>query len=191
MIPLFHKNRDITWEAHVDKRDPAGFRYDIIIGRDLMSEMGIDLKFSEQTMIWDNAEVPMKSPEWLDRNRVEQFENELFMIHDPSTTEAERIQKILGKKHQNADLDEIANFIQIINDEQKKELKKVLQKFEHLFDGTLGCWNCKPVGLELKDTNCKPIHARPYPVPHSQEKKLKEEVERLVKHGVLRKVNQS
>ena len=191
MLPLFHKNRDITWEAHVDERDPAGFRYDIIIGQDLMSELGIDLKFSEQTMIWDNAEVPMKSPEWLDRNRVEQFENELFMIHDPSTTEAERIQKILDIKHQKADLDEIVNFIQTINDEQKKELKKVLQKFEHLFDGTLGCWNCKPVELELKDPNCKPIHARPYPVPQSQEKKLKEEVERLVKHGVLRKVNHS
>ena len=29
--------------------------------------------------------------------------------------------------------------------------------------------------LELKDLDAKPYHARPYPVPHSQEKKLKME----------------
>ncbi len=45
--------------------------------------------------------------------------------------------------------------------------------------------------MELKDKDCKPYHAKPYPVPHSQEQKLKDEVERLVKYKVLRKVNRS
>jgi len=191
MLPLFHKNRDITWKAHVDERNPTGCRYDLIVGRDLMTELGMDLKFSEGTMIWDNAEVPMQPPFWFDQQNVDQLENELFMVHDPSTTDAERIQKILDIKHQKADLNKIVEEIKTINSEERQQLKSVLSKFEDLFDGSLGCWDCKPVELELKDPQCKPIHAKPYPVPQSQEMKLKEEVERLVKHGVLRKVNHS
>jgi hypothetical protein len=67
----------------------------------------------------------------------------------------------------------------------------LLQKFESLFDGTLGTWDTEPIDLELKDPEAKPYHARPYPVPPSQEAKLKAEIERLVSYGVLRKVNRS
>ena len=50
-------------------------------------------------------------------------------------------------------------------------------------------WDTDPIDLELKDPDAKPYHARPYPVPQSQERKLKDEIERLVGFGVLRKVN--
>ena len=53
---------------------------------------------------------------------------------------------------------------------------KQLYKFKHLFYGTLGHWNTEPVDLELKNEDVKPHHSKPYPVPYSQEKKLKEEV---------------
>jgi hypothetical protein len=58
-----------------------------------------------------------------------------------------------------------------------------------LFDGTLGNLNTDPVNLELKDRNEKPYHAKTYPVPHSQEQQLKDEVQRLVDFGVSCKVN--
>ena len=61
-----------------------------------------------------------------------------------------------------------------LSKDQQKQLLRVLNKFESLFDGTLGTWNTKPVELELKDP--KPVHAKPYPVPQSQEKQLKDEV---------------
>jgi hypothetical protein len=43
----------------------------------------------------------------------------------------------------------------------------------------------------LKNKDEKPYHANPFPVSHSQEQKLKDEVQRLVEFGVLRKVNRS
>ena len=43
----------------------------------------------------------------------------------------------------------------------------------------------------MKDPNVKPYHAKPYPVPHSQERKLKDEIKRLCDYGVLRKTNRS
>ena len=48
------------------------------------------------------------------------------------------------------------------------------------------------VKLNLKEgVKLKPYHAKPYPVPFSQEEKLKEEINRLVDNGILRKVNDS
>ena len=191
MLPMFHKNRDITWSAHVDDAPLREQRYDMIIGRDLMTEIGLDINFSSCSMKWDNAEVAMQEPSWLDNEHIEQFEQEMFMMHDPITTDAERIQSILDLKYSQADLHQVVKDIPDLDDPQRQQLLKVLQKFEPLFDGSLGCWNCTPVELELKDPNCKPVHAKPYPVPQSQEKKLKEEVERLVAAKVLRKVNTS
>ena len=34
--------------------------YDMIIGRDLLEELGIDLKFSTKTIAWQHREIPMK-----------------------------------------------------------------------------------------------------------------------------------
>ena len=45
--------------------------------------------------------------------------------------------------------------------------------------------------IVLRDPNCPPYHAKIYPVPHSQEQKLREEVDRLCKQGILRKINRS
>ena len=39
---------------------------------------------------------------------------------------------------------------------QHNELLELLQKFEELFDGTLGTWKTDPVDLELKE-DVKPI----------------------------------
>jgi hypothetical protein len=74
---------------------------------------------------------------------------------------------------------------------ERDELLKLLQKFEHLFDGTLGTWKTEPIDLELKDPNIKPYHAKPYPVPFSQEKKLRAEIERMCQNGIVRKTNNS
>ena len=63
-----------------------------------------------------------------------------------------------------------------IDEVEKHKLFKLLNKFKHLFDGTLGNWKTEPVELELKEKDTKPYHSRPYPVPHSQERQLKEEV---------------
>jgi hypothetical protein len=67
----------------------------------------------------------------------------------------------------------------------------LLQKFENLFDGTLGTWKTDPVDLEIVNPNVKPYHAKPYPMPYSQEKRLKEELNQLCSYGVLRKINNS
>ena len=183
ILPEFHANCEIHCKAYVE--DFLRSCYDIIIGRDLLHELGVDLLFSQATMVWDNAEVPMRSLDYFDQQSVDDMENEIMYLHDPLTTEAERIQTILDAKYAPADLDAIVQECNSLNKDEQAQLLSLLKRFEHVFDGTLGTWKTDPVDLELKESSGKPYHAKPYPVPHSQEKQLQEEVDRLCKQGIM------
>ena len=188
-LPEFHQGKDISWTMFVDESDHRLNSYDMIIGRDLMHELGIDLLFSSGVMKWDNATVPMRDPSQLLASNIEAFENEIFSMHDPDSTEAERIQSIIDMKYSPQDIDKIMAECVHLTQNERDLLTTLLTKFEPLFDGTLGTWDSDPIDLELKDPDAKPFHARPYPVPQSQEARLRAEVEQLVEYGIFRKIN--
>ena len=189
-LPEFHEHREIEWNVYVDESKSSLGTYDMIIGRDLMEAIGMDLLFSENLMKWDNATVPMKDPSWFKDFNQDPSLNELHSMHDPVTTEVERIQGILDIKYAPADLDKIVQESEHLSESDRRLLRSLLDKYEDLFDGTLGTWKTAPVELELQP-GAIPYHAKAYPVPHSQEKKLKAEIERMCSHGVLRKINRS
>ena len=124
----------------VDEHEQSGSPYDMITERDQMQEIGLVLDFQRGTMTWDGAETPMQQPQWLDPINVDQFEQEMFLMHDPVTTDAERIQRILDVKHAPVNLNEEVNKNTHLSKEHKQELKKLLAKFEDIFDGSLGTW---------------------------------------------------
>ena len=134
----------------------------------------------------DNATTPKLDPAACNNNFINKVEHEFLYIHDP-----ERIQEILNAKVCKADLEQIVHECKQLNKEEQQKLLALLQKYEVLFDGTVGTWKTDPVDIVLKDSNCTPYHAKAYPVPHSQEQKLREEVDRLCKQGILRKINRS
>jgi hypothetical protein len=84
--------------------------------------------------------------------------------------------KILDAEYKpgSASLDDVIKTCENLYVEEQHLLKILLQKYEHVFDGTLGEFNMKqtPVSLQLIDPNCKPVHARAYTVPRSVEQKL-------------------
>ena len=135
------------------------------MGRDLLHELGIDLCFSTAKMTWDNASIPMQSVDKLQLDYVDIFEQELLYIHDPITTDAERIQNIVDNKYCPADLRTIAKNCKLLSSKEQEKLYQLLNNFKNLFDGTLGNWKTDPIDLELKEKATKPFHSRPYPVP--------------------------
>ena len=80
----------------------------MIIGRDLLDELGMNFLFSTNLMEWDNASTPMLDPDLFDQDDLDQLANEMLYMHDPDTTEAERIQDILDAKYCKADLAKLA-----------------------------------------------------------------------------------
>jgi hypothetical protein len=58
--PALHKHRQITWNCYVDESNDKSISYDLIIGRDLIHEIGIDIFFRAAEVRWDDASLPMK-----------------------------------------------------------------------------------------------------------------------------------
>jgi hypothetical protein len=69
--------------------------------------------------------------------------------------------------------------------EEQHQLLKLLQIYEHLFDGTLGEFNMDPISLHLIDKGVNPVHACPYTVSRAVEQQLCTDIARLVDIKVL------
>src|SRR5687768_14388887 len=61
-LPAFHEKRNISWTAFVDNMDKLTIRYDMIIGQDFISELGMTFNFGEHQMEWDYATTSMLDP---------------------------------------------------------------------------------------------------------------------------------
>ena len=92
---------------------------------------------------------------------------------------------ILDATYEKADLPKVIreNCSHLKSSEQAK-LLKLLQKYEELFDGTLGDFQTDPVRFNL-NLGAKPYHRKSFPIPHAQKAVFKREVERLEELGVL------
>jgi len=192
-LPEFFENRIIEWPVHVDDCTDS-HRYDLIIGRDLLKELGMSLDFSQHIVTWDNATITMKdvaSVTQLHKND----HNSFYWQDDSAETEAlksstERIKRILDAKYEKANLDELVRECSYLTEDQQIKLLKLLRKHEYLFDGTLGRWDSEPYTIELKP-DATPYHARAFPIPKINEATLRLELDRLCNLGVLRKINHS
>ena len=134
----------------MDYTDKLTSRYDMIIGRDLISELGMTFCFDTLTMERDNATTPMIDPCMFCEELIDDLEHEIMYMHDPDTMGAGRTQAILDAKYCLADLQTITQSCDQLSKEEQQKLLALLQKFEHLFDGTVGTWYTEPVIIKLK-----------------------------------------
>jgi hypothetical protein len=109
-------------------------------------------------IIWEEGEMPMKQRDSTRKNS--------FFVKDPDALheEADKMSKILDAKNQKADLKNIAKITKGLTEDRKTRLLHLLDKYENLFDGTLGNWKGADYHIELK-----PYHARLYSVPRAYE----------------------
>ncbi len=180
-IPELHDNRMLKWDLHVTK--DLGI-FDMIIGRDIMRDLGMDVKFSTNTIEWDNSEIPLRDSESTVQEHFHITES------DSMSDATDRLRSILDAKYEAADLKQVAAECSHLTNEEQQLLLRVLEKHKNVFDGTLGKWNGSEYNIDLKP-DARPYHARAYPIPRVHLQTLKMEVERLCKIGVLKRVNRS
>ncbi len=87
MLHEYHACRVVEWEVNVDDSKSNTNIHNMIIGRDWIEAIGLDLLLSENLMKWDNTTVPMRDHSWLEEITPNPFRNDLFSMHDPITTE--------------------------------------------------------------------------------------------------------
>ena len=126
----------------------------MIIGRDLLNQLNINVRFSNGTIKWEDQLVPMKNFQRIWKNdhpsKKELKSTILCSIKPSSTKEAtDRVVKILDSKYEKANLNKIVEDANNLDANQKQMLLKLLKQYETLFDGTLGRWNTTPVNIEL------------------------------------------
>jgi hypothetical protein len=99
------------------------------------------MNFNDHTVTWDTDTIPMK-----DRGTLPSVEAliEVYMsVNEPQTLRDEysRATKILDAEYKPASLDDVINTCENLHVEEQHQLKELLQKYKHLFDGTLGEFN--------------------------------------------------
>jgi len=167
ILPEFSDKKIITWHFSAFENNDIG--YDIVIGRDLMLELGMEISFVKKNVAWEGIEIPMRDFNRLKRWNISKLEMKAIIQEssEPIATQeaTDRIIKILDSKYEKANLKWVAEGAKHLTSVEKEKLYRLLTKYESIFDGTLGAWQTDEVEFELKD-NAQPCSQRYYPVPH-------------------------
>lgn len=183
-LPEFSETKTITWAMHVDElKDASQVQYDMIIGTDLMEAIGIDLRFSTNTIEWDNVIIPMK-----DRGLISNPEAAEIIFHSavqsPLITKAEeRHARILDADYSAVNIDEYVDALNNLTLAIKAKLKETLKRTPNAFKGGLGTLKIKPINIKLKP-GAVPYHAKAFPIPKAYEQTTRKECRRFCDIGV-------
>jgi hypothetical protein len=149
VLPEISTMKSFTWNFFVDDTNQDD-NYDMIIGDDCMAAIGLDIIYSRGLIKWDDSAAPMHN-EGEDLPDVQEMRS-MQSDDEPHTSEAikqtaNRQTRILDAKYEKADLQKIVDKIKTLNEQQRQKLLKLLQKYEILFDGTLGEFDCEPADV--------------------------------------------
>ena len=95
----------------------------MIIGRDLIKYLGIDIHGGDMTIHWDDAAIP-----WRD---IDSTANDVFALLQHNATfnaETKRMKRIFDAKYSKADIKYIAESSTHLDHQERNELYRLLKK---------------------------------------------------------------
>jgi hypothetical protein len=126
----------VKFDCHVDPTQrSSNTNYDIILGKDFMQELGINILNSSLTLHWDGIEVPMRDFGEL-RKPVDALDAFLLDIDkntDSTNDMQKRVTRIFDAKYEKANLAQLCasqTHLQLTKIEQDM-LFKLLTTYEH------------------------------------------------------------
>ena len=178
----------------------ADSRFDLILGRDFLTNAGLDVCFSDNTVKWLGRSIDLKPNDYFnsttyfnDINKVSsridadsEYEGDIPDIGH----ECFAASPILERKYQKVTAKEVASKQEHLSDSERRKMEAMLSNYEEVFDGKLGCYPHQKVHLELIN-GAQPFCKKAYSVAHANEKLFKDELDNLCKDGVLEKCGPS
>ena len=116
----------------------------MIIGRDLLHELGIILDFKNKTVIWNDAIIDMIPKDLVQESSYHVDESDSLM------GETKIILAIQKAKYRKADITQVTSDCIHLNDNQKTDLRTLLKIYETIFNGTLGTWKGRLYDIQLR-----------------------------------------
>jgi hypothetical protein len=136
----------VTWQAHIDdKTSSKEAAYDMIMGMDLMTSIGMMVDFEQRCIRWGGTEIPLKTRNTLNNDDI------LHMLYHAANEpdilqEAEKRQnRILDADYCKVEVDPFVEELKHLTMDEKQILGQTLKKFPTLFGGGPGMLNIKPV----------------------------------------------
>lgn len=176
----------------------APCRYDIILGRDALRHFNVILNFGDN-VIESKSSIPMRSFP-LDFSTPQQLAQQLHLnavdpFQSPPTSSdtytllyaddhVDSASGILAADYKPVDIDTVVSNCTHLSQDQQAQLQSVLLDFTDMFDGKLRHYTDETIHLDV-DPDARPHRCRAYPIPRSQYKLFKTELDRLVSIGVL------
>ena len=189
LLDKFSPTKSITWNIHVARKS-QDLGYDMIIGRDLLRDLGIIIDFSEEKLIWDNEAI------LIPKERSDSSINNFGTAVKPSTETTRtldiyhRAVDILDMNIENINIHKKIEEYTYLSTKKEKILESLLEKYSEVFTGLLGKFKTTPAVLVVH-RDAEPVHPYPFMVPVCRRDEFKNELKHLVKLGVLTKVGGS
>ena len=108
----------------------------MIIGRDLIRSLGIDIHGADMTIHWDDSAIP-----W---HYIYSTTNDVFALSQhnaPFNSETKIMKRILDAKYSKAHIKTIAESSTHLDPQERNDLYTLLKKYECLFGGNIGTWH--------------------------------------------------
>jgi hypothetical protein len=103
------------------------------------------MNFNNHMVIWDTGTIPMKDRDTCSLSTVETLIEVYMSANEPQTLRDEYSQATttLDAEYKPASLDDVIKTCENLHLEEQYQLKALLQKYEHLFDGNKedSTWN--------------------------------------------------
>ena len=107
----------------------------MIISRDLIRCLCIEIHGADMTIHWDYSVIP-----WRDIYSTTKNVFTLLKYNAPFNSETNRMKCIINAKYTKS----IAEISTRLDTQERNKLYTLLKKYESLFDGNLGTWHGKP-----------------------------------------------
>jgi len=186
-LPQFTRKRQITTSFHMFQKRSKD-KYDFILGRDLLKELGLDIHYSASQFMWDNITVDMVPCGYWTKQKISSVAK-TWNANKPANEEL-HLAQILPANYKPVDIAEVVQKQTHLNVEERKELLRTLIDFQNLFQGKCGEFNGEPITLDLLPES-QPFYAKPFSIPKAYQQITKNEIARLESLGLLTKVTSS
>lgn len=150
--------------------------YPIILGRDFMRDQKMILNFETGTIEWDGITVSMQTGKLSARASAH-----AAVLQTDTECRAE----IQVEYHAPTPLEDMVERDELTLDEFKS-IMQLIREFETVFSGALGTIKRRPYVLPLRP-DAEPVTCRPYPVPRAFYDAFRNEIQRLIDIGVLKR----
>jgi hypothetical protein len=190
ILPQFTRKRYISTSFHMFQKQSKD-KYDFILGRDLLQDIGLDIHYSASQFVWDNIIVNMVPYGFWTSQKIKNvattWRNQNSKTAETKINEELHLAEIKPADYKPTNIEEVIQQQTHLTSEERDQLHSVLLDFQDLFKGQKGNYNGEPITPELLPGS-KPFYAKPFSIPKAYQQETCNEIARLESIGLLTKV---